>query len=104
MSDGEELFAFQLRAMKMDGWEREYKFHHKRKWRFDFALPEKMLAVEIEGGAWINGRHNRASGYIADLEKYNQAAILGWCVLKYTTEQIKAGVAIKEISNLVLTK
>lgn len=67
----------------------EYQFHPKRKWRFDFAIPEKKIAIEIDGGVWIEGggRHNRASGFLGDLKKFNAAAELGWRVLKYTPQE-----------------
>jgi len=64
--------------------EREYRFHPKRLWRFDFAWPESRIAVEAEGGIFVSGRHNRPSGMANDCEKYNAAALLGWKVLRYT--------------------
>lgn len=67
---------------------REYRFHDTRNWRFDFCWPDHMLAVEVEGGVWANGRHNRGSGFIADCEKYNAAAILGWRVLRIPSDWI----------------
>ena len=70
------------------GWITEYKFDVKRKWRFDYANRELKLAVEIEGGVWNRGRHIRGKGFIADCEKYNQAQLLGWKVLRYTPQQI----------------
>ena len=66
----------------------EYQFHPKRKWRFDYAIPSKKIAVEIEGGAWINGRHNRASGFLKDMEKYNTAAAMGWRLLRATPQNL----------------
>lgn len=63
----------------------EFKFHPTRKWRFDFADVDNKIAVELEGGIWINGRHNRGKGYESDIEKYNEALILGWRVLRYTS-------------------
>ena len=66
----------------------EYKFHPKRKWRFDFAIVDYKIAIEIEGGLWLRGRHNRPVTMIKDFEKYNEAAKLGWRLLKYTPEQI----------------
>ena len=30
--------------------EKEFKFHPKRKWRFDYAFPFLMIAVEVDGG------------------------------------------------------
>jgi hypothetical protein len=65
--------------------EPEATFHPSRKWRFDFFFPSHKLAVEIEGGAWIQGRHNRAAGFIKDMEKYNAAAEMGIRILRYTS-------------------
>jgi very-short-patch-repair endonuclease len=61
----------------------EHRFHPVRRWRFDIAIPELKIAIEIEGGAWVNGRHTRASGFIKDMEKYNSAVLLGWRLFRY---------------------
>ena len=79
------------------GWVTEYRFYNKRRWRFDYANKKQMLAVEIEGGVWLRGRHNRAKGFISDLEKYNKAQLLGWKVLRYTPQQIKEMVSDIEL-------
>jgi very-short-patch-repair endonuclease len=60
----------------------EYRFHPDRKWRFDFAWPDEMVALEVEGGVWSHGRHGRGSGIVKDIEKYNAAAQAGWMVLR----------------------
>ena len=77
----------------------EHRFHSTRMWRFDYAIPSHRIAIEIDGGVWIEGRHNRPKGYIADLDKFNNAAALGWRVLKFTPQQqftMKALRLIKE--------
>lgn len=79
----------------------EYKFHPTRKWRFDFAIPDKKIAIEIEGGIWLIGRHNRPISMIKDFEKYNEAAKLGWRILKYTPEQVRNVVKISEDLNII---
>jgi len=61
----------------------EHRFHPKRRWRFDVAIPEMMVAIEIEGGVFTGGRHTRGKGYTRDCEKYNAATVLGWNVLRY---------------------
>lgn len=66
----------------------ELQFCESRKWRFDYAIPEKKIAIEVEGGAWINGRHTRAQGFIADMEKYNTAAAMGWRLLRATPQTL----------------
>jgi len=78
----------------------EYRFC-KRRWRFDYAIPDKKIAIEIEGGVWISGRHNRASGFLKDMEKYNTATILGWRVLRFTPEEFANGEAFKYIKELL---
>ncbi|MDR0658840.1 MAG: endonuclease domain-containing protein [Mediterranea sp.] len=67
---------------------KEYKFHPVRKWRFDYCIKSLKIAIEVDGGVWINGRHNRASGYLKDLEKFNAAASMGWVVLKFTPDDM----------------
>ena len=66
----------------------EYKFHHTRRWRFDFVNLENKLAIECDGGVWANGRHTRGSGYIGDMEKFNQAALYGFRVLKFLPNEM----------------
>lgn len=69
--------------------EAEYKFLPNRKFRFDFCWPDKMLAVEVEGGVWIGGRHTRGSGFVKDMEKYNLATCAGWRILRFTPQELR---------------
>lgn len=68
----------------------EFRFHPERKWRFDYAWPQQKVFVEIEGGLFIQGRHNRGAGMRADFEKYNAASLLGWRGYHYLPEQINS--------------
>lgn len=63
--------------------EKEYRFHPKRKWRFDYAIVDKKIAIEVEGGVWVSGRHISPQGFIKDMEKYNTATSMGWRVLRF---------------------
>lgn len=101
LSKLEETFALHVRAEKLIEPMREYAFARPRRWRFDFAWPEQKLAVEIEGGVWTNGRHTRGSGFVADTEKYNAAALLGWKVLRFHTNAVMDGTAINTIVPIV---
>jgi very-short-patch-repair endonuclease len=91
-----------IRAAELPEPEREYQFHDKRRWRFDFAYPDCMLAIEIEGGQWIHGRHNRGAGLERDAEKYNRAALMGWRVLRFTTSMVEDGRALNVIEEALL--
>ena len=82
----------------------EYRFNPLRKWRFDFAWPELMLAVEVEGGIWSGGRHTRGDGFIKDCEKYNCAAEYGWTVLRYANKPINSGEAANQIERIINAK
>lgn len=94
-SELEDKLLFYIRALRLPEPEREYKFHPVRKWRFDFAYPDKKVAFEIEGGVWTGGRHFRGRGAIADCDKYNEAALQGWTVYRFTTEHVKNGSAVR---------
>lgn len=72
----------------------EHRFAPPRRWRFDYAWPERHLALEIEGGIWTAGRHVRPKGYERDCEKYNAAALAGWMVLRVTTAMLRDGRAL----------
>lgn len=97
MSAIEEQLLIQLKGVIKSVPEREYRFHATRRWRFDFAYPHLKLAIEVEGGSWINGRHSRGKGMSADCVKYNTAIIDGWRVMRFTSDLIKSGEAIKMI-------
>lgn len=97
----EETFALQVRAYGLAKPEREFRFDKARRWRADFAWPACKLLVEVEGGVWSGGRHTRAAGFVADCDKYNRAAELGYAILRFTAEHIKAGTAIQLVEKFV---
>jgi very-short-patch-repair endonuclease len=92
-SKGEDALALLIRAHGLPEPVPEYVFAPPRRWRFDFAWPPLRVAVEVEGGAWVGGRHTRGKGFEADAEKYNTAALLGWIVLRFTSRQATLGMA-----------
>jgi very-short-patch-repair endonuclease len=80
-----------LAAMKLPIPVMEFKFHPTRKWRLDWCFVDAKLGVEQEGGFFIQGRHGRGAGAIKDMEKYNELAILGYSLLRFTPRQIVTG-------------
>lgn len=79
----------------------EYKFHPKRRWRFDFCHIESRTAVEIEGGVWTNGRHTRATGFIGDIEKYNAATLESFAVLRFRPVEMNKSVTYELIKAVI---
>ena len=83
---------------------REFEFHPKRKWRFDFAFVECKVAVEVDGGEYLGNQgvtdpHAKSGNY----DKINQATILGWRVLRYRGSTIKDNPyeVVEQIKNMV---
>jgi hypothetical protein len=76
----------------------EVRFDKKRKWRLDFYFPTEVpLAVEVEGGGWVQGRHTRGAGFQADIDKYNALTLAGIRLLRVTPQMVKSGDALRLI-------
>ena len=102
LSKAEETLALAFRVLdEVPEPEREYRFHPKRRWRFDFAWPDYMVAVEVEGITQQGGRHQRIDGFKKDLEKYEAALLGGWIVYRCDYEMIKKGRAVQTILKLL---
>lgn len=82
----------------------EYRFAPPRRWRFDFCWPERRLAWEVEGAVWTGGRHTRGAGYTKDCQKYSAAAILGWRIIRTTTQMVESGEALDLLLRAFKTK
>jgi very-short-patch-repair endonuclease len=98
MSNGETWMAAQLDAAGIK-YETQHRFHPPRRWTFDFVIHqggEYLFAVEVEGGQWIGG-HKRGAAADTDLEKFNQAELDGWMVLRFSTSMVDDGRALATI-------
>lgn len=92
MSEPVTSLLWQLRVAGLDdGVVTEHRFHPTRRFRFDCAYPSRKLAVEIDGGSWVGGRHTTGTGFTRDLEKLNEAICLGWRVIRCTPAQVESG-------------
>lgn len=108
----EDGVALYLRSEGI-AFEREHRFHPTRRWRFDLAIVEHRIAVEIHGQFTAIGgrsvaysRHTSVKGFAADLEKKRAAALLGWRVLEFTAQEAKAApglvaIAVRELIDVV---
>jgi very-short-patch-repair endonuclease len=74
----------------LPGWQREVPVRIGRKWRFDFAHPKILLALEVEGQV-----HKIGTRFDSDVDKYNEAMLDGWRVLRVTPEMVRDGRALE---------
>jgi very-short-patch-repair endonuclease len=98
----EERLAIWIAREQLPPPMREFRFAPPRLWRFDFAWVEFGIAIEVEGGTFMAGRHNRGAGMAKDAEKYNEAALLGWRVFRVTGDMFRHGEAF-EMTRRALT-
>lgn len=93
----EVRLQFEMKALGLPTPEVQYRFAAPRRWRLDFAWLDRGLALEVDGGTWIQGRHVRGKGYEQDVEKLNEAALRGFRTLRVTTGMVKDGRAIEVV-------
>ncbi len=97
MSELEDTLLLHIRAAGLPMPEREYRGVKGRRFRFDLAWPDRMLAVELEGGVFNNGWHQSVQRYLSDCEKYTLAAAAGWRVLRFAADSVRDGRALAMI-------
>jgi len=99
MSKLEAKVAFDLKALGLlDQCEQQYKFHPTRKWLIDFAFPLRRVALEVNGGTYLQGKargaHSRGSRQRKDYEKWSCLSLMGWIVLLVDSADVRSGVHI----------
>ena len=115
----EETLALILKDDGVYRFNREFRFHAQRRWRIDFIVytkeswhvqptvnlaqvnlrsPTEGLLVEIEGITPEGGRHQRMAGFEGDCEKYAEALIMGYAVLRVTPKMVRDGRALDYIN------
>lgn len=80
---------------------KEFRFHPTRRWRFDYAMPEHKIAVEVEGGVWTGGRHTSPKGFLGDIEKYNTATAMGWRILRTIPDELVSAKMLKMLRGMI---
>jgi very-short-patch-repair endonuclease len=93
----EDLFAFQLDALGLTGYVREYPAIPGRKFRYDFAFVKERLLVEVNGGTYAKGAHSTGQGIARDYEKIRLGQDCGWKVYPFDGKAIKSGEAVEVI-------
>lgn len=108
--DWSKVLLEQIRLAGLPEPTREYTFHADRQWRFDFSWKQsgQLVACEIEGGIWMQTETGRSKGHAhperfeSDCEKYNEAALYGWVVIRVTPDMIRDGRAIDWLERALL--
>lgn len=72
---------------------------YKPHYRFDFAWPSLMVAVEMNGGVWSQGAHGRGTGIERDYAKANLARAKGWHLIVLTQRDLTTGNALDLIQD-----
>ena len=76
----------------------------RRMYRADFLCPTFKVIVEINGGQFVAGRHNRGGeGYENDIAKINLAQINGYRVLQFTYQMLQRGEHLSVVEQLRYT-
>lgn len=88
-------FSRQLLDAKFPPARREFKFMVDRGWRFDYAWPDRMIAVEVQGMV-----HRIKARFLADVEKLAMAQISGWRVLLVAGQDVRSGRALSWLISL----
>ncbi len=98
----------QIRLAQLPAPQVEYAFHANRQWRFDFCWKQHLVACEIEGGIWLKTKKGYSKGHAhperfeKDIEKYNEAALYGWTVIRVTPQMVRDGRAIEWLERALL--
>jgi hypothetical protein len=79
----------------------QHRFHPERQWKLDFAHPATRVGIELHGGVWTHGRHNRGGGFVEDRRKMNAAIAMGWVVVEFTAADLDGVEAYALVRRLI---
>ena len=51
-----------------------------------------------------NGRHVRPTGFIKDMDKYNEAAVMGWILLRVEPKRLLTTYTMEKIAQAIETR
>jgi hypothetical protein len=114
ISELEDTFAAQVRRYRLPEPVRQLKFalDVRRKWAWDFAWPQFMVAVELQGlvveaignRRYVRGGHGTVPGMINDMEKLNAGVLLGWSPLWFAQNHVRSNDAIAVTQRVLVVK
>lgn len=81
----------------------EYRFHKTRLWRIDIAFIKQKVAVEVQGGVFVRGRHSRGAAMLKEWDKLNTLAAMGWRVLYCQPVDVCMNDFVQKVKSAVLS-
>lgn len=100
-SELESRFLATIQMYQLPMPEREVGLIPGRRFRTDMYWPQFKLAVELDGGTWINGRHSRGTGYENDARKQNLLVLQGIRVLRFTSAMVDSWEAARTVKAIL---
>lgn len=109
----EATFSQGVRAIRLPPPRVQYRFHPARDYRADFAWPQAMLMVEIDGGTrgrvnpktgeweFKPGAHTTGDGYHRDRVRDAEAALAGWLVLRLDANMVTSGDGLSYVERIL---
>jgi len=85
-------------------WELKFDTENDRDWRFDWAWPEAKVALEIQGGTFVNGRHSRGPALRKEYEKLNAAIVQGWVVIHTLAGEVMTNATARTLRRLLVER
>jgi len=98
MSQLEDLFEFQLKAMKI-AYRKQQQLAKPRKYSWDFVVGD--LAIEINGQTFQKGGHSSGIGIQRDYDKAYTALLHGWKPLSLSAQDVKSGEGLRKVQTLI---
>jgi len=91
--------------LEADVWP-EFYFLTDREYRFDYAIPDHMIAIEQEGGVWAKGNsgHSSGRGIMRDMDKSSLANVNGWMLIRRTPDQVLTNETLELIKKAIETR
>lgn len=95
------LTWLRVQALPPAVWELAFDTENGREWRFDWAWPEYKVALEIQGGTFVNGRHSRGPALRKEYEKLNAALVQGWVVVHTLAGEVMTPAVTRTLHRLL---
>ena len=101
-SNLEQSLELQLQGMDLPEWKTDYRFHSVREWKLDFAWPDHLFAVEVDGTIRNGqGDHQTTKGMTNDCQKQAEAMLWGWRLMRCTAPMVKSGEAADYVQRIL---